>query len=178
MNPGASGGGADTLEVQDEGASLDLAVTLLNFLGAGVTAVENADHEIDITIPGSSSVFGTDYNTAQSLGQSTTTSTTLQQKLRLSVNVAAGNYVVHWALTAGNTSDEAGVNVRVQLDDATNLTTYVHGHGRDSGASDASNGGHAILALSGAHDIDVDFAASAGGTAVIQDVTLTLWRVT
>jgi len=45
---GAAGGSA--LEVEDEGSSLDTAVTKINFIGSGVTAVENADHEIDVTI--------------------------------------------------------------------------------------------------------------------------------
>ena len=44
--------GGSALEVADEGTSLDTAVTKLNFIGDGVTAAENADHEIDITIPG------------------------------------------------------------------------------------------------------------------------------
>lgn len=51
-------GGSD-LEVEDESVGLDTAVTKLNFLGSGVTAVENADHEIDITIPGGTLPSGT-----------------------------------------------------------------------------------------------------------------------
>lgn len=171
---------AGDVEVQDEGISLTLAVKKINFVGAGVTATEPVADEVEVTIPGGAgSVFGTEYNTAESLGQSTTTSTTPQQKLRLSVTgLPAGDYLLHWALTAGNTDNEAGVDVRVQLDDATNLTIFTHGHGRDAGASDSANGGHIILTLTGDHDIDVDFDANAGGTAVIQDVTLTLFRVT
>jgi len=44
--------GGSALEVEDESVSLDTAVTKLNFLGSGVTAAENADHEIDVTIAG------------------------------------------------------------------------------------------------------------------------------
>jgi len=44
--------GGSALEVQDEGTSLDLAVTKLNFIGSGISAVENANHEIDITVAG------------------------------------------------------------------------------------------------------------------------------
>ncbi len=46
--------GGSALEVEDESVSLDAAVTKLNFIGSGVTAVENADHEIDITVAGGS----------------------------------------------------------------------------------------------------------------------------
>lgn len=45
-------GTGSALTVKDEGASLDTAVTVLNYKGAGVSAVQNADHEIDITIAG------------------------------------------------------------------------------------------------------------------------------
>lgn len=45
-------GGGSALEVEDESVSLDTAVTKVNFLGSGVTAVENADHEIDVTVAG------------------------------------------------------------------------------------------------------------------------------
>ena len=48
----AATGVASDLTVQDEGITLDAAVTKINFLGAGVTAAENADHEIDVTVAG------------------------------------------------------------------------------------------------------------------------------
>ena len=48
----SAGGGGSALEVEDEGVSLDTAVTKLNFLGTGVTAVEATDHEINITVAG------------------------------------------------------------------------------------------------------------------------------
>jgi len=38
------------LTVQEEGSDLDTAVDTLNFIGAGVTAVEGADHTINVTV--------------------------------------------------------------------------------------------------------------------------------
>jgi len=121
-------------------------------------------------------IFGTEYNTAASLGLSTTTSSTFQQKLKMSVVVPAGDYYLAWAMTSGNTGTEQGVDGRVQLDDSTDLTEFTT-RGRDGSNWDSPRGGHQILTLNGAHDIDVDYNA-AGGTATIKDVTLTLWRVT
>ncbi len=43
------GSGSD-LEIQNEGTSLDVEVSKINFIGAGVEATENIDHEIDVTI--------------------------------------------------------------------------------------------------------------------------------
>lgn len=58
----ASGVAGSALSVADEGVPLDAAVATINFIGSGVTAVENADHEIDITVAGGSapvdSIFG------------------------------------------------------------------------------------------------------------------------
>lgn len=55
--PAGSGGSA--LTVQEEGTPLDAAVTVLNFIGAGITAVENADHTIDITVAAGSAPIDT-----------------------------------------------------------------------------------------------------------------------
>lgn len=44
--------GQSILEVENEGSSLDIAVTKFNFKGAGVVAEELVNHEITVTIPG------------------------------------------------------------------------------------------------------------------------------
>ena len=54
-----TGTGGSALTVQEEGSSLDAAVTVLNFIGAGITAVENADHTIDITVAAGSAPIDT-----------------------------------------------------------------------------------------------------------------------
>lgn len=51
---GAAGGSA--LEIYDEAVSLDTAVSTIKFLGAGVSAVENGDHIIEVTIAGGAGV--------------------------------------------------------------------------------------------------------------------------
>lgn len=112
------------------------------------------------------------------MGQSTTTSATLQQKLRLSINVANGNYLLHWSAVIGQQNNEKQVRFRVQIDDSTTLTDVVDVHGDGAQPWDAGMAGHRIVALNGAHDIDIDFSAPDGGTARIRDAILTLFRVT
>jgi len=129
---------------------------------------------------GDVSVFGTEINSAESLGQSTTTSSTLQQKLRLTTtSLPAGDYVLHWSATAGTLSDEQGFRMSVELDDTTELADFTSLSGDDSsdGRDAGMFAGTARLTLNGVHNIDIDFAAS-GGTAFIRDARLTLWRIT
>jgi len=165
------------LEVQDEGISLTLAAKKLNFIGAGVEATEPVADEIDITIPGGAGVFGTDFNNAESLGQSTTTSATLQQKLRMSVNVAAGNYLLHYSFVLGQDNDEREVRARVQIDDSITITDFTDRSADARSPYDAAMAGHRIVALDGAHDIDIDFSDPGNGTAQIRDAVLTIFRV-
>lgn len=53
------GDGGSALEIEDESSSLDTAVTKINFLGDGISAVENADHEIDVTVSGGAAPIAT-----------------------------------------------------------------------------------------------------------------------
>lgn len=48
----AANGAGGSLEVEDEGISVETGVTKINFVGAGVTATNPAAGEIDVTIPG------------------------------------------------------------------------------------------------------------------------------
>ncbi|NOR84481.1 hypothetical protein GQ473_00035, partial [archaeon] len=50
-------GGGGSVEVQDEGSSLTLAVTKFNFVGAGVTVTEPVTDEILVTIPSGGSAL-------------------------------------------------------------------------------------------------------------------------
>lgn len=129
-------------------------------------------------------VFGTQFNAAESLGRSTTTSTAFQFKLNLNVvGLPAGDYIILWSAAIGNSDEEIGVTIRVELDNTTELINVRPQVGRDVLTEWSHNsGGHAIVTLSGTHDFDIDFAQVAGegdpGVAFIEDAYLTLWRVT
>lgn len=169
-------GGGSGITVEDEGTPLATQATTLDFVGAGVVASGTGATKT-ITIPGGAGVFGSDFNSANSLGESTTTSATLQQKLRMSVNVAAGNYLLHWAWVGGQNNNEKEVRFRVQIDDSITLTDFTDVHGDGSDQWDNAMAGHRIVALDGTHDIDVDFSRPDGGTATIRDTVLTLFRI-
>ena len=51
---GQMGTGSGGLEVQDEGATEATGVTILNFVGAGVTAADQGGGEVEVNIPGGS----------------------------------------------------------------------------------------------------------------------------
>jgi len=125
-------------------------------------------------------VFGNEYQKAESLAQSTTTSSAFQEKLTMNVNVPAGDYIIKWNAEIGNTGEENAVEFRVQLDNSNTLFQIQPQVGREvSGAWSHTAAGHAIVTLSGSHDFDIDYNASVfGGTASIEDARLTLWRVT
>lgn len=53
-------GGGSSIEVQDEGVPLTLAVTKFNFVGVGVTVTEPVTDEVLVTIPGGAGVSAID----------------------------------------------------------------------------------------------------------------------
>jgi len=128
-------------------------------------------------------IFGTEYQTAASLGRSTTTSTAFQEKLKLTTSsLVAGDYIILWSADIGNNDEERGVGIRVHQDDTTELLNVRPHAGREVKQEWSHNpGGHAIVTLAGVHDFDIDFQAVEGesgvGVAFIEDARLTLWRV-
>ncbi len=162
----------------DEGGSATLIIR------TGATAGGSSDFDWFLIASAAPAVFGTQFNTAESLGRATTSSTIFQFKLNLNVvGLPAGDYILLWAAAIGNDNEERGVTIRVQLDNTTdliNVRPHV-GRGVEQEWSHCP-GGHAIVTLSGTHDFDIDFAAVDGGEGVgvafIEDARLTLWRVT
>lgn len=125
-------------------------------------------------------VYGTEYQYAESLIESSTTSTSFQEKLKLtSTTVPAGDYMVGWSGEVRNTSDERGVNWRVQLNDATDLAEGRFDNPEDLDDSYISFSGFAQVTLTEAsHTIDIDWSrSSGGGNARIRNARLQLYRV-
>jgi len=112
--------------------------------------------------------------TAVSEGESSTTSNTYQQKLRLTTtSLAAGTYMIQysWEIDGDN---EHGWS-RAQLNDTTDLNESRY----DSSLIDyIMISGFAIEALSGVNTIDIDFRANSGGdTMLIRRARIALWRI-
>ncbi len=134
-----------------------------------------------VELPQVLGVFGTQYQTAASLGTSSTTSATFQEKLSFTTsNLPAGDYVIFWNTEIGNNDEETAVEQRVQLDNSLDLNEIKPQVGRETvGEWSHEGSGHSVQTLTGVHDIDIDFnTGGEGGTAFIREARITLWRVT
>lgn len=124
-------------------------------------------------------VFGTQYQSAVSEGESSTTSATFQQKLRLTTpSVPAGNYYIGFFYEHAMSGDDKQYGYRTQVDDT---TTFAEGiiecKGNYADSQWRSKAGHYIATLTAAtHNIDLDYRA-VGDTAYIRRARLVIWRV-
>lgn len=121
-----------------------------------------------------------DYVSAESSVISSTTSTTYQQKLRLSIDdIAAGDYRVGWFFEWAYSNGSFQFKDRVQLNDETTLTERETRPPMASVDKFVSSNGFAVVALSeGSHFIDLDFCSSQKGKAAhIRRARIELWRV-
>ena len=138
---------------------------------------------IDSSVSGTATianVFGS-YNTnSNSETLSTTTSTSWQQKLRLTTpSLTAGTYRVGWYYEWYYTSASSNFQAQVQIDDTTTIMSHVQ-EPQDAATSQSLIGsGFYIGAFtSGAHNIDLDYRSSSGfATAGIKNVRLEFWRI-
>ena len=126
---------------------------------------------------GPAGIFGSEFQFAESLGSSSTTSGVYQQKLRLTTtDLPNATYFLQWSFFLESTDRDN--NARIQLNDSTTIKEYNIDINGD-GDADASNSisGFTIQTLSGVNNIDVDWNDAGGGTSTIRDVRLVLWRV-
>lgn len=132
-------------------------------------------------------VFGTEYADQVSAAVSTTTSTTFQQKMRLSVStIPAGRYRLEVSYMWNHDSIANDFEARVQQDDTTDL--YFHKEEpTDSLGSFGATGTNQRVATSktilldlaaGDYDFDLDYRTDSGGDeSSIWDAVMTFWRV-
>lgn len=123
-------------------------------------------------------VFGQDYQTAVSVGRSTTTLVAFQTKTTLTTPALTGTYRVGWESVIDNEAVPRDTIVRLR-----NVTDGVTvGAERRIESDDVSNrrgqGGFDIIVFTGtAKTLEIQFATSAGGTAGIQDARIEIWRI-
>ncbi len=128
---------------------------------------------------GGGSVFGSEFTSAESLGSSSTTSTTYVQKLRLTTaSLPAGDYFIQWSYQISTDKSSIAVGAKIEHDDTTVLME-TNRQMPTLGQFDVQ-GGFAKVTLSAAvHTFDLDFKteSGAGAGANVKDARLTLWRV-
>lgn len=181
--PGAPGSGSSII-VKDEGVDVDNTPhTTLDFVGDGVSVSDSTSGAVVTIAGGSSSVFGTEYDYAESEGQSSTTSDTYQEKLSLSTGVLpAGTYRIGWSFGYASTQNRTDCGFKIEIDDTTTINEFTPAPTKKSteGAWYALAGFQHVSLTNAAHTIDIDYLANAdgqGGTTYILNARLEIWRV-
>lgn len=180
-DPGPAGSGVAII-VQDEGTNVaNTPHTVLDFRGTTVSVADQGNGVARVTVGGS--VFGTGYSDAESLGESSTGSTSWQNKLQMVVNgMTAGRYIVNWSFEWTQSSNGGEFQAQVQVDNTTTLyeqnsrTPYFGAGDFSSYAYPASGFGFVNL-TTGNHTFEIDYRESNGGTAYIRKARLSVWRV-
>jgi hypothetical protein len=121
-------------------------------------------------------IFGTEYKYAEDNSESSTSSTSYIQKLRLTTDsVPAGDYRVGWSMDAKTSNKNKTVEFKIEVDDttvldedSTDLNNYTHHSGFDK-----------ITLASGVHTIDVDMKRTdSPASCYVRNVRLEFWRIT
>ncbi len=123
--------------------------------------------------------FGNEYNYGASDGISSTSSTTYQQKLRLTVSgISGGTYRINWSLEQDTASATVQTGYRVQINDATTLIDTIS-EKPDKDQYHPSSGFDIETLVSGTYNIDLDYKTNSGGGAGtnIKNVHIDFWRV-
>lgn len=173
---GAQGpaGSGSSVTVKDSGANIaNTPHTALDFVG-GLAASDAGSGVATV-----STIFGAEYQSAASEGESSTTSALFQQKLRLTTpSVPAGNYLIQWFYEHAMSGDDKQFGYRTQIDDTTTMCEGIienKGQYADSQWR-AQSGFYAATLTAAAHNIDLDYRAE-GDTAYIRRARLVIWRV-
>lgn len=131
---------------------------------------------IDIS-SGSGNIFGSNFQQESSDGESSTTSSTFQQKLRLTTSeLPSGVYRIgfYYEWQKSGLSDFLS---RVQVNDTTNISEGFE-EAVDAGSDQwFVRGGFGYYSGSGVLNIDLDYAASGGDTSYIRRARLEIWRI-
>ena len=109
--------------------------------------------------------------------ESSTTSTTYQQKLRISPTIESGTYILLWSYEWQYKDGSFRFKGRIQIDDSSEIMNHEEQPTTVSSWAPAS--GFKRLSLdSGTYNIDLDFCSSKSGKeAKIRRVRLEFWRV-
>jgi len=167
-------GSGSTITVYNNGLNVSGSpFQILNFSGvsASSSGISNA---VDIT-----NIYGSHFSQTSSDVQSTTTSNTYQQKLRLTVSgLVNGTYRLAWYAETSSSSGGSDIRLRVQQNDVTDLaitnielqdaTTYL------------PQSGFVYVSLSSAttYNFDLDYSSEISSvTTYIRRARLEFWRV-
>lgn len=175
-------GGAATGRCQAATRLIGAVVELIDVSGApGLPAVDGSN------LTGmSGGVFGTEYHSAESLTQSTTTTQdpSWTEKLKLTTGtLPTGTYIVYWSrgVRVDGNSGAKAVDCQLEMDDTTQIGQGASQIKDDQTNNYATQGGVVEVTFGSAatHTFDIDFRVGTGkaGTVQIVDARIKLWRV-
>ncbi len=173
--PGPSGSGS-SINIYDAGTMISgTPFSAINFTGLDIEeSVTSGTVNITYVPP----VFGTWYGWSSSESESSTTSTSWQQKLTYPLtNVLAGNYRIgfqfEWRRNAANNDFTA----RVQVDNTTTVAN-LNIENKDSNSWNLAHGFYVATLTAGNHFIDIDYAGeNTDNTSFIRAARIECYRV-
>lgn len=132
---------------------------------------------MEIASEGSISVYGTAHQENSDDGESSTTSGSFQQKLRMTTgDLLSGTYRIGWYYE-WHKSNKTNFVTQVQVNDTTTAMS-VFEEAVDSGANQwFARSGFYYHTGSGILNVDLDYHADGSGTASIRRARLEIWRV-
>ena len=154
---------------------------VLNFIGAESVVQNGADPtQVDITLSNSNnqSIFGSEFQEVSDESNDSTTSSTYQQKIRMTTSLLpTGKYRVGWFWEWNVSNSSADAEFRVQLNDTTDITNTVI-ESQDSVNYHPHSGFYYLDNVSGVQNIDIDYRINSGnGTITIRKARLEIWRI-
>ena len=175
---GADGppGSGSTVHVYDDGTPIDgTPFSTLNFQNATISGSPTISGGVDISVSVDESVFGSEFHEASSEGNSSTTSSSYQQKLRLTTSsLPSGTYIIYYSYEVDGNGDKA--HSRVEINDSEEINYNVYDSSLDGYI--AVSGFIVKSSFSGVKNIDIDYRTnSSGNTIDIRRARITLWRI-
>lgn len=144
--------------------------------GADNQSIPVHDHD-DEEGEGGLLVFGSEFQQTSDDTESSTTSSTFQQKLRLTTpSLPSGTYRIGFYCEYWQSNVSDFCEVKIELNDTTVLATFIFEP--EDNDDRWPGGGFVYQSLSGVNTIDMDWRQQGGGTAFIRRARLEIWRVT
>ena len=125
-------------------------------------------------------IFGNNFQEASDDTVSSTTSTTFQQKLRLTTaTIPVGTYRIGWYYEWNFSSVANDFRGRIEINDTATVMEHQQ-EPKDTGINQSHPcSGYAYVEIpsENSYFIDLDYCSSGGGTAYIRRARLEIWRV-
>ena len=162
-----------SIDIKKDGATISSGIESINFTGP-VSVVEATSKNVNVGM-----IFGSNFQQSSSDAVSTTTSTTYQQKLRMTTpSLSTGTYRIGWYYEAQHREDRDDYMGRIQINDT--ITIMEHRiEFKDKGEFQFDPvSGFYYHTGSGILNIDIDYASSVNGKSTsIRRARLEIWRV-